>query len=72
MVSKLLWLNTPTQNSLLSANSKEIRLWKIKHRQPKRVEAAARIFKRGFGLVIPKPKDLGEPQYTAKHEYTYK
>jgi WD40 repeat protein len=57
---------------LLTANSKEIRLWKIKHRQPKRVDSAARIFKRGHGLVIPKAKDVGEAQYSAKREYTYK
>jgi hypothetical protein len=72
MVSQLLWLNYPTQNSLLTANSKEVRLWKIKHRQPKKVDSAARIFKRGHGLVIPKAKSVGEAQYSAKREYTYK
>lgn len=61
MVSQILWLNQPTQNSLLTANSKEIRLWKIKQKYPKHVEQAKRNFKRGFGLVIPKFQSAGEP-----------
>ena len=61
MVSQILWLNYPSQSSLLTANSKEIRLWKIKQKQPKRIDQAARNYKRGLGLVIPKSSNVGEP-----------
>jgi hypothetical protein len=60
MVSQILWLNYPTSNSLLTANSKEIRLWKVKEKQPKKADSSARHMKRGFGLAIPRAKNAGE------------
>jgi len=72
MVSQILWLSQPTQNSILTANSKEIRLFKIKQKQLKRVDQATRNFKRGFGLVIPKFSSIGEPVCSAKHQHSFK
>lgn len=71
-VTQILWLNQPTQNSLLTSNAREIKLWKIQQKQLKKGESAVRNLKRGYGLHIPKLKKSSDTDYSSKLQHTFK
>jgi hypothetical protein len=72
-VTQILWLNEPTSNSLLTSNSRGVKLWKIQQKYQKKFDSAQRNFKRGLGVTIPKNKTNDtESEYQAKFQHLFK
>ncbi len=73
MVSQILWVDQPTQNSILISNSRCIKLWKLKKRQKCATDFTKRACKKGLGLVLPKNiRSNGEKEPVSKLCHTFK
>ena len=66
------WINTVKvpKPSLLTANSRCVKLWRIQNKRTRKYESAQRYLKKGKGLVIPKFKTTAE-NIDGKHIYTF-
>jgi WD40 repeat protein len=73
MITQICWLKEPSPTSLLTSNSRTIKLWKLQQKFGRKTEGAKRICKKGLGLVIPKREVAGaRPGYMSKLCHTFK
>lgn len=73
MITQICWLKEPCPTSLLTSNSRTIKLWKLQQKFGRKTEGAKRICKKGLGLVIPKRKVAdAEPEHMSKLCHTFK